>query len=69
MVEGTCLVCWGQLESIFHVFVDCYFARNCWCTSHVCYYRGSLNKFGDWLMFMLNRWSDAEKECVAMVLW
>lgn len=49
--------------------MDFYFAKNCWYTSLVCNCKGSFANFVDWLAFMLGRGTDAEKECVVMVVW
>ena len=47
VVENICPFYHGNTESIMHIFVDCFFARNCWYSSIVGYCHGSSIGFTD----------------------
>ena len=51
-----------------HIFVDCFFARNCWYLSTVGYCRGSFVDFDDWLLFVLSKNSTMSKESIVVII-
>ena len=69
VVENICLFCCGNTKSIMHIFVDFFFARNCWYSSIVGYCRGSSVGFADCLLFVLSKNYATNKEYIAMIIW
>lgn len=61
----------GSLESAFHIFVvvDCSFAKRCWLSSHVGYYRGSHNCLAGWFLAALGRGKDEDHAFIVMIIW
>ncbi|XVF82038.1 hypothetical protein PTKIN_Ptkin16aG0010900 [Pterospermum kingtungense] len=68
-VENICPVCRGDSESVFHLFVDCSYAKCCWYASPVGYRRGSCQNFADWLQFLFNHMFSSDLAIVVLVIW
>ncbi|KAH9666707.1 reverse transcriptase domain-containing protein [Citrus sinensis] len=67
-VHPYCSICNASLETIYHVLVDCPFAKQCWMVSLVGY-AGNFVTFGAWLDALFTRCSIEDSCLAAMVCW
>ncbi|KAJ9186921.1 hypothetical protein P3X46_002438 [Hevea brasiliensis] len=54
-LDVICRLCRQQDESIFHVMVQCPFARQCWEVSRIGFILGSASAFTKWLSLGFQR--------------
>ena len=68
-VSDVCPLCQLEKESIFHVLVDCSFARSCWRLSSIGFVRGNVSNLLDWLNLLLRQIEVKDISLVFMICW
>ncbi|XP_060963731.1 uncharacterized protein LOC115717505 [Cannabis sativa] len=68
-LDQVCPMCNQGPETIFHLLVQCSFARSCWHLSVINWSHTPMESFWDWFSHILLQHSSTAQEELLMVLW
>ena len=62
-------MCQVDVEHIWHIFLDCLFARSCWVEAEIHLVAGEDESVGEWCLRMLSSYDLSLASSVNIILW